>query len=314
MITLSDRDRSALARAFPWFDALSPQPSAIASLNHMVAGALHFVTGNPAGLNFPEDAVVLVRPDYDPPSARSVETPEPRRTFAAMTRVLRDARAVEDVQAMSNGALVSASARIGPACRIEPGAIVGPGAEIAEACTIAFGAVVHPGARIGPRSRVLARAIVGADGFGHAFPDGAFAEPIAHLGGIEIGADVDIGPGAIVSAGTIDPTTVRDGAKIDGNVYIGHNAQIGEGSMICAHAVVGGSARIGRNVWINPAAVIKTKTSVGDDAVVGMGAVVMKPVPPGATVMGDTASEIRQRLRRDAAVDRLLAARSAADD
>jgi UDP-3-O-[3-hydroxymyristoyl] glucosamine N-acyltransferase len=309
MIPLTRADIAALDREFAWFAGLDPKPAALASLRRPRVDALHFFDARgkkPPAL--PSGAGLLLRPGTaHPQGVRVVEVAEPKVVFAAMTRVLRAARRSDDVAVTRSGAFVSASAEIGPGCVIEAGAYVGSGVTLGAETQIESGAVLRPGVRLGARCRVLANAVIGADGFGYAFPPDALPEAIAHLGGVELGDEVDVGAGAFISAGTIDPTVVGAGTKIEGHAYVGHNAQIGSGVMICAHAVVGGSAVVGDGVWINPGALIRTKLRIGDRATVGMGAVVIKSVAPGTTVMGDTAGEIRERLRRQIALERLVA-------
>jgi UDP-3-O-[3-hydroxymyristoyl] glucosamine N-acyltransferase len=312
VIELSPADIAALARAFDWFDALEPKPGAIASLRRPKSGALHFLDAKDGKLPIlPSGASLILRSGAERPAdVLVVEVAEPKVVFAAMTRTLRAARRADDVAITSSGAFVSASAEIAPGCMIEAGAHIGARVRIGPDTLVESGAVLRAGVALGARCRVLANAVVGSDGFGYSFPPDSWPEPIAHLGGVEIGDDVDIGPAAVVSAGTIDPTVIGAGTKIEGHAYIGHNAQLGRGVMVCAHAVVGGSAAVGDRVWVNPGALIRTKVRIGERATVGMGAVVMKPVAPDTTVMGDTAGEIRERLRLQVALERLADARS----
>ena len=147
--------------------------------------------------------------------------------------------------------------------------------------------------------------MVGADGFGYSFRDPSNPQQLAHLGGVEIGDDVDIGGGTVVVAGTIDPTQIGAASKIDALVLVGHNVEIGRSVTVCGGAVIGGSASIKENVWVSPGAVIRPKLAIGAQAVIGLGAVVMKPVGSKETVMGDPASEIRDRIRRENRLNRI---------
>jgi UDP-3-O-[3-hydroxymyristoyl] glucosamine N-acyltransferase len=82
--------------------------------------------------------------------------------------------------------------------------------------------------------------------------------------------------------------------KIDNGVHIGHNAHIGRESILTAHCVIGGSAKLGKRVWVGLGAQIKNQITVGDDAVIGMGAIVVKDVPAGVTVVGNPAKELEK--------------------
>ncbi len=70
-------------------------------------------------------------------------------------------------------------------------------------------------------------------------PDEA-ADPTWHrihsLGGVEIGEDVEIGALAAIDAGTIRPTRVGRGTKIDNHVQVGHNCVIGEHCLLAGQA------------------------------------------------------------------------------
>lgn len=62
---------------------------------------------------------------------------------------------------------------------------------------------------------------------------------------------------------------------------------------------------IGNDVWIGENALIKSGVSIGDGAVIGMGSVVTKSIPPYVIVAGCPAKIIRKRFD-DYIVDKLL--------
>ena len=65
---------------------------------------------------------------------------------------------------------------------------------------------------------------------------------------------------------------------------------------------------IGNDVWIGDRAIIKAGVTVGDGAVIGMGCVVTKDVPPYAIVAGVPAKVIRYRFDNET-IDALLKSR-----
>ena len=73
------------------------------------------------------------------------------------------------------------------------------------------------------------------------------------------------------------------------HVHVGHDVQIGEDCELAPGAVIGGYCRIGDRVKIGLNACVKPCVTIGDGARVGMGAVVIRDVPAGVTVVGNPA-------------------------
>lgn len=310
MIHISKHEAAALGAEFEWFTAFgSPTPTGFASLNRPQSGAIHFVDGFRAAkpIDLAQNCLLLV--PTDSPNSKnnnSASTPNPRLAICDAFHLLNNLRYGDTDFIQYNGAHIAKGTQIPDGCRIEPGAVIHPDVQLSADCIIRSHAVIHAGVKLGSGCVVGNGVALGVNGFGYAFPDEDWPKQIAHLGGVAVGEAVDFGPNSVVCAGTIDPTTIGSGTKIEGNAYLGHNSLIGERAMICANSVIGGSSRIGSNTWIYPGAIVKTKISIGQGASVGSGAVVMKPVQDEETVMGDTASEVRDRLRREATISRMV--------
>lgn len=87
-------------------------------------------------------------------------------------------------------------------------------------------------------------------------------------------------------------TTFGSDILIQTLAVLGHDVVIGDGVTISAHAFIGGNAILENRCTIHPHAVVLPKVKVGEGAVVGAGTVVIKNVPPGATVFGVPAKVI----------------------
>jgi UDP-3-O-[3-hydroxymyristoyl] glucosamine N-acyltransferase len=159
-------------------------------------------------------------------------------------------------------------------------ATFGPG------CTVAPTAVVGPRVFVGARVRIGPGAVVGHPGFGWAFgPDGA-VRPVPQLGGVVIEDDVVIGPLCTIDAGTLAPTRVRRGAKLDAHVHVGHNADIGEGVLVAAQSGFAGSVVVGRGALVGGQVGIADHVVVGEGARIAAKSGVIGDVPAGAVVAG----------------------------
>jgi UDP-3-O-[3-hydroxymyristoyl] glucosamine N-acyltransferase len=131
--------------------------------------------------------------------------------------------------------------------------------------------------------------VIGGDGFGYAREaDGTLCK-IPHGGNVEIKENVEIGCNTCIDRAVEGSTVIGEGTKIDNLVHIAHGVKIGKNCQIVAGTVIGGSCVIGDNVFIGINASIKNKVRIGNNVTVGMGAVVLKDVPDGATVVGNPA-------------------------
>ncbi|MEY4644032.1 MAG: hypothetical protein RLZZ596_863 [Pseudomonadota bacterium] len=99
-------------------------------------------------------------------------------------------------------------------------------------------------------------------------------------------------------------------------VVIGETAEVGDGCTIYHGVTLGGTSlykgakrhpTLGKNVVVGAGAKVLGGFSVGDGARIGSNAVVVKPVPPGATAVGNPARiiEIESDAKREEAASRM---------
>jgi len=112
---------------------------------------------------------------------------------------------------------------------------------------------------------------------------------------------VEIGPGAVICAGNILTVNITLGPHVQINLdcTIGHDVIMGDYTTLAPGVHVSGWVHFGKRVVVGTGAVILNGTqdaplTIGDDAVIGAGAVVTKPVPPGVTVVGVPAKPLQR--------------------
>jgi len=159
-------------------------------------------------------------------------------------------------------------------------------AVVGEGSSIAPGAVLGPRVVVGARVRIGPGTVVGHPGFGWAFGAGGAVRAVPQLGGVVVEDDVTIGPLCTVDAGTLSPTRVRRGAKLDAHVHVGHNVDIGEGTIVAAQCGFAGSVTIGRGVLVGGQVGVADHVTVGDGARIAAKSGVIGDVPAGAVVAG----------------------------
>jgi len=190
---------------------------------------------------------------------------------------------------------------LGANVQIDPSAVLEPGLTIAHDCVIRPRVYVMTGARLGPRvevgegSVIRENAVIGGWGFGFAKAPGKPTIRIPHVGGVVIGRNVEIGALTTVCSGTIDPTIIEDHVKIDDHVHIAHNCRIQENVIVTACAEVSGGVSVGRGTWLGPNCSVIDRITIGAESLVGIGAVVTKPVGDRVTVVGNHAQSLQER-------------------
>jgi sugar O-acyltransferase (sialic acid O-acetyltransferase NeuD family) len=110
---------------------------------------------------------------------------------------------------------------------------------------------------------------------------------------VERGPAVEIGEGAVICAGCILTTDIRVGAHAQINLActLGHDVLLGDFATLAPGVHVSGCVHVGAGAYIGTGASIINGTAaeplvIGEGAVVGAGACVVRPVPPGVTVVG----------------------------
>ena len=233
-----------------------------------------------------------------------LEAPRPRGPFVHPSAVVDPRASIGADVYIGPLAAIAAAASIGARTVIGAGVVVGARASVGADCLLHPRAYVADGCRLGDRVVLQAQAIVGSDGFGWAFLDGAL-QKIPQIGIVEIGDDVEIGANTCIDRAQTGVTSIGSGTKIDNLCQIGHNCRIGRHSAIAAQVGLAGTTIVGDYVQIGGQAGLGGHLSIGSRARIAGGAEVWGDVPEGATVSGSPARDHRANLRVQASVRRL---------
>ncbi|MDQ2908841.1 MAG: UDP-3-O-(3-hydroxymyristoyl)glucosamine N-acyltransferase [Candidatus Eremiobacteraeota bacterium] len=232
------------------------------------------------------------------------EPPRPRAPYRHPSAVVDpSARIGPDVHV---GALVciGADASVGAGSVLSAGAIIGAGARLGRGCTVGERAMLLAGCIAGDRVVLQAAAVVGADGFGYVFLDGAFAK-IPQVGNVVLGDDVEIGANSCIDRAQTGATMIGDGTKIDNLVQVGHNCRIGRHCAFAGLTAVAGSAVIGDHTIVGGVSAINGHITVGSRVTVAGNTMVWHDVADDAFISGQPAQDHKAELRRQVRIRNL---------
>lgn len=207
-------------------------------------------------------------------------------------------------------AYVGAGASVGARSILFPGVVLGEGATVGEDCILYPNAVVREGCSLGNRVILQPGCVIGADGFGFAFdPQGEGAGPrhykIPQSGVVVVEDDVEIGANSCIDRATLGASVVGRGTKIDNQVQLGHNVEVGPLSIICGQVGVAGSTKLGMGVVLGGQVGMVGHIQVGDGAKFSAQSGVMGDVEAGAVLGGSPARPYGEWMRVEAALGRL---------
>ncbi|QDU39897.1 UDP-3-O-acylglucosamine N-acyltransferase [Maioricimonas rarisocia] len=215
---------------------------------------------------------------------------------------------------ISPHAFVDPSATIGEDCNIHPGAHIGPGVTLGKGCDIHPGvviaadcrlgdnvtvypnAVLYAGVSVGNRVIIHATAVIGADGFGYRLEQGRFAK-IPHTGTVVLEDDVEIGAGTTVDRAMIGATVIGEGTKLDNQVMIAHNCQLGKHNAYASQVGFAGSVTTGDYVRCAGQVGVADHAHIGTGSTLGAKAGIRGTVPDGETYHGIPAGPEREQIK-----------------
>ncbi len=170
---------------------------------------------------------------------------------------------------------IGKGARIGERVRLGPGCSIGDFAEVGDDSCLHGNVTIYAHCIIGLRASINAGAVVGSDGFGGAFDQGRWLK-MPHIGRVVVGDDVEIGANTTIDRGAMADTVLSDGVKLDNQIQVAHNVQIGAHTTIAGCAGIAGSARIGAYCVIGGGAIVLGHLSLADRVTVSAGTVVTR--------------------------------------
>ena len=273
-------------------------------------GSLTFLA-NPKYTEFiysTDASATIVSNDFEPTekiTTTLIKVKDPYSSFTTILELFNDDKSkrsgISDKSDIDKSSTISKSSYVGSYTTIGKNSIVGDNCVIDNQVFIGDNVKIGNNCRIYPGTKILNDTIIGnsciihsscsigSDGFGFAPNDDGTYKKIPQTGNVVIGNNVEIGSNSTVDRATIGSTIINDGVKLDNQIQIAHNVEIGENTAIAAQSGIAGSTKIGKNCMIGGQVGIIGHLKIGDNVKIQAQAGVTSNIESNARITGTPA-------------------------
>ena len=211
-----------------------------------------------------------------------------RKGISQLTDVDKSSK-ISDSAFIGSFSSVGENSIIGEKCIIENQVFIGNNVEIGKGCLIYPGVKILDDTIIGQNCIIHSSTTIGSDGFGFAPNDDGSYKKIPQTGNVLIGDNVEIGSNSTIDRATLGSTIISNGVKLDNQIQVAHNVEIGENTAIAAQSGVAGSTKIGKNCMIGGQVGIIGHIKIGDNVKIQAQAGVTSNIESNSRVTGTPA-------------------------
>ncbi|NGX60943.1 MAG: UDP-3-O-acylglucosamine N-acyltransferase [Chlamydiae bacterium] len=256
--------------------------------------------------------VIFISPDILQEKGHNyLVTPHPSLTFQKVIELFLqtppsgfseiDPRAVIHPEAqIGEGVSIAPNAVIDRGARIGDRTSIGPGVSIGAEVVIGSDSLLHPnvvvreGSQIGDRVVIQPGAVIGSCGFGYyTTPQGKHLH-LSQLGIVILEDDVEIGANTTIDRARFKTTRIRRGTKIDNQVQIAHQVELGEHNIIVSQVGIAGSTKTGRHVVMGGQVGVVGHIEITDGVTIAARSGVSKGIKKSGIYMGIPAAPVKE--------------------
>lgn len=184
---------------------------------------------------------------------------------------------------------IGENVRIGKNVKIYPNCFIGDNTTIGDHSTIYAGVKIYSDSQIGNHCTIHSGTTIGSDGFGFAPNEKGEFQAIPQTGNVVIEDHVDVGAGCTIDRATLGSTLIKKGVKLDNQIQIAHNVEIGQNTVIAAQTGIAGSTKVGANCMIGGQVGIIGHLNIGDGVKIQAQSGITKNLKSGDVVQGTPA-------------------------
>lgn len=184
---------------------------------------------------------------------------------------------------------IGKNVKIGNNVKIYPNTFIGDNVTIGDNCVFFAGVRIYSETEIGNYCTIHSGTIIGSDGFGFAPSEDGTYSKIPQIGNVILEDNVEVGSCTTIDRATLGSTVIRKGVKLDNQIQIAHNVEIGENTVIAAQTGIAGSTKIGKNCQIGGQVGFAGHIVIGDNVRIQAQSGIGKNVKDGETIQGSPA-------------------------
>jgi len=182
---------------------------------------------------------------------------------------------------------------LGDNVKIYPSSYIGDNTTIGNNCVIFSGVKIYSETSIGHNCKIHSGTIIGSDGFGFAPSKNGTFTAIPQIGNVVIEDNVDIGSVCTIDRATMGSTIIRKGVKLDNQIQVAHNVEIGSNTVIASQTGIAGSTKIGENCMIGGQVGIAGHIQIGNNVKILAQAGISKSIKDDEMVNGTPAFKVQ---------------------
>lgn len=178
---------------------------------------------------------------------------------------------------------------LGNNVKIYPNSYIGDNTVIGDNTTIFAGVKIYSESVIGANCKIHSGTIIGSDGFGFAPDENGEYKAVPQTGNVIIEDNVDVGANSTIDRATLGSTIIRKGVKLDNQIQIAHNVEIGKHTVIASQTGVAGSTKIGEYCMIGGQVGIVGHINIGNSVKIQAQSGIGRSLKDGDVVQGTPA-------------------------
>jgi len=238
--------------------------------------------------------VILINKKVDCPKGKALLiSDDPFRDFNTLTNYFKPFEKATNA--------IASTVQIGEHTTIQPGVFLGNHVRIGAHCQIHSNVTIYDHTVIGDHVTIHAGTVLGSDAFYYKKRPEGFDQLLSG-GHVVVEDHVGLGASCTIDRGVTGVTRIKKGTKIDNQVHIGHDTQIGERCLIASQVGIAGCVIVEDEVTIWGQVGITSGITIGEKAVISAQSGVSKSLKGHQSYFGTPADTFRKKYKEIAAI------------